>query len=97
MDVNELLAYLVTPIAQVSLIMGLAELAKKLGLISKLVPVLDLVLGLLSGILVYGVVLQYGILQGALLGVAMGLSACGLFSGVKNVAELWRENAESVQ
>jgi hypothetical protein len=47
----------------------------------------DLALGLISGIFVYGYILEYGIAEGIMLGIALGLSACGLFSGVKNTLE----------
>ena len=85
MDIGELIAYLLTPVAQVALIIGIAELVKKVGLPSRWIPLVDVGLGLLSGILVYGVALGYGILNGVLVGLAIGLSACGLFSGIKNV------------
>lgn len=87
MDINELLTYLFTPVAQVAVIIGLAEIIKRAGLEKRYIPVVDLVLGLISGIFVYGYVLEYGIADGIILGVALGLSACGLFSGVKNVME----------
>ena len=85
MDINELIAYLLTPVAQVALIIGIAELIKKVGCPSRWIPLVDLGLGLLSGVLVYGVALGYGILNGVIVGIAVGLSACGLFSGIKNV------------
>ncbi len=88
MQIEELIAYLLTPIAQVSLIIGLAEIFKKSGVKNKYIPILDLILGLISGVLVYGLSLGYGVLDGVLLGIAMGLSACGLFSGIKNVTEV---------
>ena len=94
MDIDELIAYLLSPMAQIALIIGLAELAKKIGLPHRYIPILDLVLGLISGIGVYGFALGFGVVNGILLGVAMGLSACGLFSGVKNVFELDRETDE---
>lgn len=87
MNIKELLEYLVTPVAQVALIVGLAEVAKKLGLKSNFVPLLDLGLGLISGVLYFGIYLQIGIPNGILAGIAMGLSACGLFSGIKNVSQ----------
>lgn len=87
MDIEELLQYLVTPTAQIALIIGLAELAKKIGLEPKFVPILDLFLGLVSGIGIYGLAFGRGIIQGILLGIFFGLSACGLFSGAKNVIE----------
>ena len=87
MDVNALIEYLLTPAAQVALIIGIAEVMKKIGFKSKYIPILDLFLGVARGVLVYGGMLGYGIAKGALIGIAIGLSACGLFSGIKNVAE----------
>lgn len=88
MDINELITYLLTPMAQVALIIGLAEIAKKLGVETRWIPIVDLCLGLISGICVYGLALDYGIVDGIILGIALGLSACGLFSGVKNTLEV---------
>jgi hypothetical protein len=87
MEINELLTYLFTPVAQVAVIIGLAEIIKRAGLDKRYIPMVDIVLGLISGIFVYGYVLDYGIADGIILGIALGLSACGLFSGVKNTLE----------
>ncbi len=86
MDTTELINYLLTPAAQVLVIIALAELVKKLELFdSKYIPLFDLVAGIVSGIIVFGIMQGHGLLTGALLGVALGLMACGLFSGVKHV------------
>ena len=87
MDVNELLAYLITPTAQVAIIIGIAEIIKRAGCPTRLIPIVDIVLGLISGVCVYGLKMGYGTGTGMILGIALGLSACGLFSGVKNVIE----------
>lgn len=87
MDINELMTYLLTPMAQVAVIIGLAEIIKRAGLDAKYIPVLDIILGLISGVCVYGYMMGYGIAKGILLGIALGLSACGLFSGIKNTVE----------
>lgn len=86
MNTEELLVYVLSPTAQVGIIIGLAEIIKRLGVPSKWIPVVDVVLGLILGVLVNGLLAGYGIAQGVLVGVALGLSACGLFSGVKNVS-----------
>ena len=86
-EIAELIAYLLTPVAQVALIIGIAELVKKIGLDSKWIPLVDLGLGLASGIGVYGFALGYGVVNGIMVGLALGLSACGLFSGVKNLTQ----------
>lgn len=85
MDVGEMIAYLLTPVVQVALIIGLAELIKGLGLEKRWIPLVDLALGLTSGICIYGIAQGQGILNGIVLGIALGLSACGLFSGYKNL------------
>lgn len=87
MNVEEILAVLLTPTSQVALIMALAQLVKELGVPSKFIPVIDVVLGVLSGVCVYGLLGKMGIAYGIILGVALGLSACGLFSGIKNIKE----------
>ena len=92
MDINELLTYLLTPVAQVALIMALAELVKKLGLDARYIPLVDLGLGILSGVMIYTVYSGMQVIEGIVLGIALGLSACGLFSGVKNVTEKIKED-----
>ncbi|MBR4656554.1 MAG: hypothetical protein IKO68_08325 [Oscillospiraceae bacterium] len=85
MELNELVSYLLTPVAQIALIIGLAELCKRQGLATRWIPLVDLFLGLVSGIAVYGLRQNMGLFDGILVGIACGLSACGLFSGVKNL------------
>jgi len=87
METQDLITYLVTPVAQVALIIALAELIKRSGVDSKYIPLVDLGLGILSGIVVYTIYSHMQVIEGVLLGIALGLSACGLFSGVKNVTE----------
>lgn len=87
MDINEIIQFLFTPMAQIGLIIGIAEVFKKIGFKVKYIPLLDVILGLISGIGVYGLMMGYGIQTGAVVGIALGLSACGLFSGIKNVKE----------
>ena len=94
MNVMDLIAYLLTPTAQVALIIGIAELVKKAGMNSKYIPLVDVALGLVSGICVYGLAMGYGMVNGSLLGLALGLSACGLFSGVKNMLHKDNEQGE---
>ena len=87
MNIDELITYLLTPVAQVALIIGIAEIIKRMGLETRWIPVVDLAFGLVSGICIYGLAMRYGIVDGIVLGIALGLSACGLFSGIKNVTE----------
>ena len=91
MDINELLTYLLTPVSQIALIMALAELVKKIGLDARYIPLVDLGLGILSGVMIYTVYSGMQVIEGVVLGIALGLSACGLFSGVKNVSEKIKE------
>ena len=70
MDINELITYLLTPVAQVALIIGVAEVVKRQNWFSKnYIPILDLILGILSGVLVYGVMLEHGIGIGIIIGI----------------------------
>lgn len=92
MEPKELIAYLLTPAAQVALIIGIAEIVKRIGFPTKFIPIVDLVLGVISGFCVYGVVQGMNAVECVVLGVALGLSACGLFSGIKNVAERVEDN-----
>lgn len=88
MDTNELINYLLSPAAQVLVIIALAELVKRMELFdSKYIPLLDLALGIASGIIVFGIMQGLGWHTGLMLGVALGLMACGLFSSVKNVTQ----------
>lgn len=84
---DELINYLLAPAGQVALIIGLAQMAKGLGLKTKWIPILDVVLGIISGLVVYGYEYHLGLIRGFMLGLAIGLSACGLFSGIKNIIE----------
>lgn len=78
---EELLQYAGIP--AVLLIIGIAELIKGLGFNPKFIPVINLVLGLVAGI-----ALNTGdIMQGIFAGLAVGLSASGLYSGIKNTKE----------
>jgi len=71
-------------IALIPLIIGLAEVIKKIGLNSKFIPLVNLILGLIAGI----IFLNPGdIKAGIIQGLFIGLSASGLYSGVKNTVE----------
>lgn len=78
---EELLVYAGIP--AVLLIIGLAEIAKGLGFNVKFIPVFNLILGLAAGI---GLNMD-DIVKGIFVGLAVGLSASGLYSGVKNTKE----------
>jgi hypothetical protein len=82
---EDLLNYLLAPVGQVALIIGLAEAVKGIGFPKRFIPIFDIVLGLISGLVVYGYEYHLGLVKGFMLGLAIGLSACGLFSSVKNI------------
>lgn len=86
MNVDELIKYLLTPIGQIAIIIALAEMIKKTGIVpKKFIPPIDVILGITSGLVVFGYSMGLGAIKGVILGLAIGLSACGLFSGIKNV------------
>ena len=87
MNIEQFVIYLLSPASQVALIVGVAEIIKNAGLDKRFIPIVDLGLGLVSGITIFGLLLDYGIAKGAVVGVALGLSACGLFSGLKNLTQ----------
>lgn len=87
MNTTELVNYLVTPVVQVALIMAVAEVIKKLGVKSRWIPLVDLGLGIVSGVVVFGISQGIDMVSAVLLGIALGLSACGAFSGIKNLTE----------
>ena len=49
MSIGELINYLMTPVTQVALIMGLAEMVKKIWGNTRYIPLIDLALGLANG------------------------------------------------
>ena len=88
MNADEFLTYLLSPTSIIGLIIGLAEIVKLLNVSPKLIPLVDLMFGLFFGVCLYGIFFGYGIIQGGLIGIALGLSSCGLFSGFKNLSSL---------
>ena len=78
---EELLVYAGIP--AMFLIMGIAELLKGLGFNPKFIPVVNLILGLVAGI---GLNTD-DVIKGIFVGLAVGLSASGLYSGIKNTKE----------
>lgn len=71
-------------VALVPVIIGVAEVAKRVGFPNKYIPVLNLGLGVAAGFIY---VAPSNSAEAALVGIALGLSASGLYSGVKNVAQ----------
>jgi hypothetical protein len=88
MNLDELIKYLLTPVGQIAIIMALAEMIKRLDIVpKKFIPLIDVALGIISGLVVFGYSMGLGAIKGVILGLAIGLSACGLFSGIKNVTK----------
>lgn len=78
----DLTTFVLTQTIAVAIIMGLAQIIKQLGLKAKFIPLVDIGLGIILGIVFFaGQGIQYGIV----IGIILGLEACGLFSGGKNV------------
>lgn len=84
MEATEILTYLVSPVAQVSFVCAIAEIAKT-WIPKRFIPIFDVVLGIAIGVLVNTVCNGMKVGEGIVLGLAVGLSACGVFSGAKNV------------
>jgi hypothetical protein len=71
-------------IALIPLVIGLSEAIKRIGFNAKFIPVIDLILGLVAGL----VFLSPGDLKdGIIQGICIGLSASGLYSGTKNIVQ----------
>ena len=66
----------------VPVIVALSEAVKRAGLNIKLIPLFNIILGLIAGFAFYP-----DIKQAILIGMAFGLSAGGLYSGVKKATE----------
>jgi L-cystine uptake protein TcyP (sodium:dicarboxylate symporter family) len=76
-----------TDVIIIPIIMALSELLKRTGFNAKFIPIVSLILGVIAGITyLYPTDIKAGILYGLM----MGLSASGLYSGTKNVAEQLR-------
>ncbi|WP_142415391.1 holin [Hathewaya massiliensis] len=65
------------------LVMALAEFFKSIGVKPKLIPVLNLIIGCIFGVLFMGT----GTKEGLMYGLVIGLTAGGFYSTGKNVIE----------
>ena len=83
MSFDELIEFLLTPAAQIGIVIGLTEVFKSLGISKKIFPLVALVIGIVCGSFIYGYVLQYGLSKGVVIGTALGLASSGLFSHTK--------------
>lgn len=68
----------------IGVIVGIVELLKILGVPKKILPIASLILGVISG-MIY--LFPEDPQAGILMGIIMGLSASGLYSGGKNILE----------
>ncbi len=75
MDVSQ---YLVYGVPIVALVIGLVKVSREAGLPSKFAPGVSLFLGVLFGLLM-ALEGEQPLLGGALVGVVVGLSACGIY------------------
>ena len=74
-----------TPLV-IAIIIGLVEVFKKIGLNKKFAPLLSILLGLVFSFLVIYFA-DTPVLNAIIGGIIIGLSATGLYSGVKNTTE----------
>lgn len=77
-------------IALVPIITGMVELLKKAGIPKRYSPVISLILGLLAG---FYYLAPGDTPRAVLLGLVVGLSAIGLYSGTKNTIEELKNNS----
>ena len=86
-NINEkdIFSFLISPAASISFIIALAEVVKMLGVQTRFIPVFDLLFGLFFGVFIYTREMGISLAKGIVLGLTLGLSACGLFSGAKNL------------
>lgn len=68
----------------IPLLIGILEVIKKLGINKKYIPIISLLLGIGTGILLFA---DGDLKAGIIKGIYIGLSAVGLYSGGKNTIE----------
>ena len=76
-------------VAIVPLIIGIVELLKRYGLPAKYCPFVALFLGLMFSI----IFISNNLKEGIIIGLMLGLSASGLYSGSKNLMENNRKSS----
>jgi len=76
--------------ALVPVIMGMTELLKKIGIPKKYTPVFAIILGILCG---FYYLAPDDPKKAIFLGIVIGLSSIGLYSGTKNTYEGLRNNS----
>ena len=82
----------------VAIVMGLVEVAKKIGLEVKFAPVAALICGIgLSILAVAGGLLEANLVSAVFMGIIAGLSAVGLYSGTTNTTDGVKSLTENIQ
>lgn len=76
------LTYVGIPV--VALVIGILEIFKRTGLNPKYIPLTSLILGIPTGVLLFS---EGDLKKGVVIGVFIGLSSIGLYSGTKNTVE----------
>ncbi|CAM3442865.1 hypothetical protein [Marinicrinis lubricantis] len=71
-------------VAIVPIIVALVEFCKRIGVGPRLLPLISLAFGIAAG-MIY--IAPHDYPQAIFVGVVMGLAACGLWSGTKNLAQ----------
>lgn len=71
-------------ISLIAVVMGVSELMKCTGINQKFIPLLNMVTGVIGGVLYLS---PHNLKLGILQGVVLGLTAGGFYSGAKNVTE----------
>lgn len=84
-EITETLTEIAKPGALMGIVVALAEVVKQLGVPVRFIPLADIVIGVAVSFLVN--YKTQGVTKSILIGVALGLSGCGAFSGVKNLFE----------
>ncbi|KQL54503.1 hypothetical protein AN964_14010 [Heyndrickxia shackletonii] len=80
-------------VAIIPLILGIVALLKGAGFPAKFSPFVAVVLGLAFGVFY----MDTSIKQGIIVGLMLGLSATGLYSGTKNVAQIITSKPQAIQ
>jgi len=80
-------------VAIIPLILAIVELFKRVGLPEKFSPFVAVIFGIAIGVLYLDACLK----QCIIVGLMMGLSATGLYSGTKNVVQLITNKPQAIQ
>ena len=84
---NDMFELIIAPASQIALICGMAEVLKMAGVPKKYIPICDVLMGIVNSVLLYCCVMDQSMIESIFVGIGLGLSACGLYSGVKNTIE----------